>query len=36
MDIYKLNDELLVVYIPVCSSALFGSAPVILTDTPHS
>lgn len=36
MDIYKFNDELLVVLIPVCSSALFGRAPLILTDMPHS
>lgn len=33
MDIYKLNDELLVVCIPVCSGALFGRNPLILTDS---
>lgn len=35
MDIYEY-DELLVGYISVCSSGLFGRVLLILTDTTHS
>lgn len=35
MDIYEY-DELLVGYISVCSSGLFGSVLLILRDTTHS